>query len=170
MAKSNGALFGIGIAALVGFALMMAAKKNPPVGTADLRIESLTRSPSAATLGYGVPFTLAITVKNYGDLAGSLDVWTGWLMNPDSYNGANPEAQRYTVDNPQTITLGPGETGTLTRSGTTIDFEWWDGRFWAMDFWNPEWDDTAGEPDRTLRLPKESQMTGAIFNRLSVRP
>ncbi len=171
MGRNDGMVFGIGAVVLLGAALVLMGKKSsPPVGTADLRIESLTRDPADLTLGYGVPFTLTVTVHNYGDLAGSFDVWMGWLMNPDSYNGSDPEAQRYKVDNPQTIALGPGQTGTLTRSGTTIDFEWWSGRFWVMDYWNPEWDDEDSGLPRTERLPKESQMTGALFNSLLVRP
>jgi hypothetical protein len=174
MARNDGMVFGVGIAALVGLALVLVNKKSaPPVGTADLRIESLARSPSALTLGYGVPFTLTITVKNYGDVTGSLDVWTGWIMDPSIYNGSDPEVQRYKIDNPQRIALGPGETGTLTRSGFTLNNnEWWDGRFWVWDYWDMAWDADDESPTipRADRLPKESQLPGAIFNRLSVRP
>ncbi len=131
--KKGDMVFGIGALFAVGMTYWLKTRKKeeepppPPDGTADLQIESIAITPDNP-IPYATPYTATVVVVNHGDAAGSLDVYMGWVM-----DNAPTDFRSYTADNPQTITLGAGETGTIVRDGTTISGEWWDGKLWAND-------------------------------------
>ena len=121
---------GAALAAYFGYLWWRKRKTAPvePVPTgADITIDSVAIDP-ANPVPYSTPYTVTVTLTNNGDEAGSIELWMGWTM--DAFPG---EFRTYATNNPQTVSVPAGQTVTVTRSGTTISGEWWDGAIWAND-------------------------------------
>lgn len=146
MGKNDTLVYGLGAAMVVAAASIFMRKRSPyvpPDGESNMQIAAVDIQPSG-NLGYSSPYTINVHVINLGDVEGSMDVWLGWIMDPTDYE-PNPYPIAYSSNNPQTITLAAGEQGVVTRSGTTISGEWWDGWIWALSSWDPAAAHTAAD-------------------------